>query len=258
MKNYGLVSIITPSYNAGKYIGEMIESIQSQSYTNWELIITDDCSTDDTREVIKYYVESDSRIKLFKLQVNSGAGLARNNSLKIASGRFIAFCDSDDRWLPDKLQKQLCFMAEKDCGFSYTSYLTCDDNGKNIGIRVSPKVVSYSSMLRDDKVGCLTIIYDTEKVGKIYLPTLRKRQDWAMKLKILEKCRVAYGMKEPLAIYRMSSDSLSRNKRKLVKYNIAVYTNVLKWSKVKAYLFFSLVSMPSYLLKLFFFKQINK
>lgn len=258
MDDFGLVSIVIPSYNCANYIADTIRSIQDQTYANWELLITDDCSTDNSIQVINSFTETDPRIKLFILDKNSGAGVARNNSIKTAQGRFIAFCDSDDRWLPEKLEKQLNFMREKDCAFSFSSYLTCDNQGDNIGIIVSPKLVTYNSMMRDDKIGCLTVIYDTDKVGKIYMPSLRKRQDWALKLKILEKCKIAYGMKEPLAIYRISENSLSSNKKKLVKYNIAVYTDVLNWSKPKAYLFFLFVFMPNYLLKKFFQRQINK
>lgn len=136
MDNYGLVSIITPSYDCADFIGETIDSILSQTYTNWELLITDDCSTDKSRDIIREYADNDSRIKLLKLEKNSGAGVARNNSIKEAKGRFIAFCDSDDRWFPDKLEKQLAFMAAKDCQMSHTSYLTCDEVDKITGIVV--------------------------------------------------------------------------------------------------------------------------
>ena len=122
MDNFGLVSIITPSYNSSSFIAETIESILSQTYLNWELLITDDCSTDRSVEIIERYIQRDSRIKLFRLEKNCGAGVCRNRSISEAKGRFIAFCDSDDRWRPEKLEKQLAFMREKDCALSYTSY----------------------------------------------------------------------------------------------------------------------------------------
>lgn len=252
------VSIIIPSYNCANYIRETIESILAQTYQNWELLITDDCSTDNSVNVIQSYVEKDTRIKLLKLDVNSGAGAARNNSIKEANGRFIAFCDSDDRWFPEKLEKQIAFMLEKDCGLSYTSYMTCDEVGVNNGIVVCRTHETLSSLMRDDKIGCLTVIYDTEKVGKVYMPALRKRQDWAMKLKVLQKCKNAYGIKEPLAIYRLRSNSISRNKHSLVKYNISVYQEVFQWSKLRSILFFLFFFMPNYALKRLGQKYINQ
>ena len=128
-----LVSIITPSYNCAKYIEETIQSIQAQTYTNWELLITDDCSTDESVDIIRNYSATDSRIKLFILKENSGAGVARNNSIKEARGRFIAFCDSDDRWYPNKLECQLAFIKENGCALSYASYDVCDELGHKTG-----------------------------------------------------------------------------------------------------------------------------
>ena len=258
MKDYGLVSIITPSYNCSSYVDNTIKSIQEQTYTNWELLITDDCSSDNSREVIKSYADKDPRIKLLTLEINSGAGVARNNSIKEAKGRYIAFCDSDDRWYPDKLEKQLSYMTAKDCAMSHTSYMTCDENDRITGIVICRKRETLNSMCKDDKMGFLTVIYDTEKVGKVFMPELRKRQDWALKLKVLNICGEAWGMKEPLAYYRKRSDSISSNKRSLVKYNIAVYNEVLGWSKIKSNLYFYFIFMPTHLTKLLFLKYLNK
>ncbi len=258
MNDFGLVSIITPSYNCAGFIGETIESVLAQSYRNWELLITDDCSTDGSREIISEYVRKDSRIRLLCLDKNSGAGVARNNSIREAKGRFIAFCDSDDRWYPEKLEKQLSFMAEKDCALSYTSYITCDEAGRTDGIVVCRQTETLRSLTRDDKIGCLTVVYDTEKVGKVYMPALRKRQDWAMKLKIMKLCRRAYGMKEPLAIYRHRDSSLSRNKTALIRYNIAVYREVLGWNVFRAYSYFLFAFLPSYFMKRISIMYINR
>ena len=258
MKDYGLVSIITPSYNCAEFIKETIESIISQSYTNWELLITDDCSTDNSCDVIGNYVRKDPRITLIRLQSNSGAGVARNTSIEEAKGRFIAFCDSDDRWFPDKLEKQLAFMEAKNCKMSHTSYLTCDEADKITGIVVCRKRETLESMCKDDKMGFLTVMYDTNGIGKVYMPKLRKRQDWALKLKVLEKCGHACGMKEPLAYYRKRVGSISNNKRSLVKYNIAVYQEVLGWSKWKSNLYFYFRFMPTHITKLIFLRYLNK
>lgn len=257
MKDYGLVSVVTPSYNCSAFIGETIESILSQTYRNWELLITDDCSTDNSRDIIEEYAAKDSRIKLLKLKENSGAGVARNNSIQAAKGRFIAFCDSDDRWYPDKLEKQLAFMSINDCAMSHTSYMTCNENDKITGIVVCRKKETLKSMCKDDKMGFLTVIYDTSKIGKIYMPELRKRQDWALKLKVLKICKEAYGMKEPLAYYRKRVGSISNNKRSLIKYNIAVYHEILGWSKLRSNLFFYFCFMPTHLKKLLFLRYLN-
>lgn len=258
MNNSPTVSIITPSYNCAEYIKETIQSIQAQTFTDWELLITDDCSSDNSREIIKNLAEKDQRIRLLCLDKNSGAGVARNNSIKEAKGRYIAFCDSDDRWFPKKLKKQLDFIKEKDCGMVYSSYLTCDDTGNPQGIVVCRHHEDLASMKRDDKMGFLTVMYDTEKVGKVYMPTMRKRQDWAMKLLVLLKCKDAYGLKQPLGYYRIRKDSISHNKKDLIKYNIAVYQEIFGWSKLRSLLFFVFQFMPSYFLKRLGLRYINR
>lgn len=249
MKDLGLVSIITPSYNSATFIAETIDSIVRQSYTNWELLITDDCSEDNTVEIVHQYMEKDSRIKLFCLERNCGAGVCRNVSIENSAGRFIAFCDSDDCWMPDKLEKQLSFMLEKDCALSYTSYMVCDEQSRITGIVVCNKTITYRDMKHDDGIGCLTAIYDSSKLGKVYLPLLRKRQDWGLWLRILQMCKISYGMKQPLSVYRIRESSISRNKLNLVKDNIKVYQEVLHFSRIKAYLYFSFIFLPFYFWK---------
>lgn len=258
MDDLGLVSIITPSYNSALFIAETIESILSQTYPYWELLITDDCSTDHSVEIIERYIQKDSRIRLFRLEKNRGAGVCRNRSISEARGRFIAFCDSDDRWCPEKLEKQLAFMLEKDCALSYTSYMTCDENGKVSNIVVGKRRETYFSMRYDNGIGCLTAVYDTGKVGKVFMPDLRKRQDWGLWLTILRDCGVAYGLKEPLAIYRIRSSSISRDKWSLVKYNLSVYRTVLGNSRIVSYLFFFFLYLPSYFSKKLFLRLVNR
>lgn len=249
MKDYGLVSIITPSYNSSSFITETIEGILKQTYSNWELLITDDCSTDNSIEIINQYVHQDSRIKLLKLDKNSGAGVCRNKSIEAAKGRYIAFCDSDDVWMPQKLEKQLAFMVKMDCALSYSSYMQMDEDGNESGIVVCNKKITFASLKRDCGIGCLTAIYDTQKVGKMYMSSIRKRQDWGLWLEILAKCKVAYGLKEPLAYYRLRNGSISNNKLNLVKHNINVYRTILKFSLLKSYIFFLFVFMPTYTFK---------
>ncbi|KAA6310586.1 putative teichuronic acid biosynthesis glycosyltransferase TuaG, partial [termite gut metagenome] len=225
-----LVSIITPTYNSSQFIKETINSILNQSYTNWELLITDDCSTDNSIEIISQYAQQDSRIKLFCLSENSGAGIARNNSIKYAKGRFIAFCDSDDKWLPEKLEKQVAFMLKHEYALVYSSYFTCTENGKLEGKVLCRPEVSYYDLVKENCIGCLTAMYDTKRLGKIYMPTIRKRQDWALWLITLKQCRYAYGILDPLAIYRLRRNSLSSNRLNLISYNIKIYRDVLYYS----------------------------
>jgi len=188
-----LVSIITPSYNSEKFISETISSIINQTYTNWELLITDDCSKDNTINIIKSFQKNDSRIKLFILKSNGGAGLARNNSIRNAKGRYIAFCDSDDQWKIDKIEKQLGFMNRLSLKFTYSSYDVVDEFGSFKSVKEAPKTISYKMMLNNNYVGCLTAIYDRKLLGNLYMNKIRKRQDWALWLyimKILKTTRI--------------------------------------------------------------------
>lgn len=249
MQDYGLVSVITPSYNCAEFIGATIESIQSQTYTNWELLITDDCSSDRSREVIEEYARGDSRIRLLRLEKNSGAGVARNNSIAAARGRFIAFCDSDDRWYSDKLEKQLAFMVGGNYGLTYSSYDICDESDQLIGRMRCARCLTPSKILRDNGIGCLTAIYDTEITGKKFMPLIRKRQDWCLWIDIIRQIRKAYGFREPLALYRLRSGSISSNKITLLKYNFSVYHEMLGYGRITSALILFGYFMPFHILK---------
>lgn len=258
MEDFGLVSIITPSYNSSRFISDMIESVMRQTYTNWELLITDDCSTDNSCEIINEYVKIDSRIRLFILEENSGAGIARNNSIRHAQGRFMAFLDSDDMWMPEKLQRQLSYMIKYSYKLTYTSYMLIDELDAITGIVVSPRKQSFFANKCDDKVGFSTAIYDVASIGKKYLPAIRKRQDWGLIMDILREVKMAYGLKEPLGYYRKGQESLSKNKLSLIKYNIAAYKSVLGWSSFKAYAFFCVFFIPSHIVKVLALRYINR
>ena len=247
------VSIITPSYNCSSFIGEPIESIQAQTYTNWELLITDDCSQDNSREVIQFYADKDPRIKLLVLDKNSGAGVARNNSIRAAKGRYIAFCDSDDRWYPEKLEKQLQFMKDSGCTLSYSSYDVCDEDGEIIGYVECLKELTKPKILRDNGIGCLTAIYDSEKLGKHYMPTMRKRQDWCLWIDIIRSGGVAKGFQQPLALYRERVNSISSNKAEMLKFNYEVYHTFLRKSPLVSWAMLFGKFMPYY-----FYKKIKQ
>lgn len=253
-----MVSIITPTYNAERTIAMCIESVQGQTYADWELLITDDCSQDGTVDIVRKYALSDSRIRLFCLESNGGAGMARNNSIREARGRYIAFLDADDRWLSTKLERQLSFMRQNGVAVCYSSYVTCDAEGRVNGIVPCPKRVTYSNILSDDRMGCLTLIYDAEALGKTYMPLMRRRQDWALKILLLQKARLAQGVPETLAVYRVSSGSLSNGgKMSLVRYNVAVYRQVLHYSALRAWLTFLFRFLPHYFYKRLVLRLIN-
>ena len=196
----GLVSIVMPSYNTGKYIEESIKSVLAQTYDNWELLIVDDCSTDDTDQVVAQF--KDSRIHYFKNEKNSGAAISRNRALREAKGRWIAFIDSDDRWMSDKLEKQIHFMEQHDYHFSYTNYEEIDVNGKQSGVKVTgPKRVTRRGMFNYCWPGCLTVMYDAENIGLIQIADIKKNNDYAMWLKVCWKADCCL-LDESLAQYR--------------------------------------------------------
>ena len=195
-----LVSIVMPSYNTAQYIEDSIRSILNQSYTNWELIIIDDCSTDNTDNVVSQF--NDKRINYYKNEKNSGAAVSRNKALVKAKGKWIAFLDSDDLWMPDKLEKQIAFMERNNYHFSYTNYLEMDTGGVEKGITVTgPKKITRRGMFRYCWPGCLTVMYDASTVGLIQIADIKKNNDYAMWLKVCKKAD-CYLLDEVLAKYR--------------------------------------------------------
>ena len=217
------VSIITPVYNAEPYLAACIESVLTQTYKDFEHILVDDMSTDSSAEIIQEYAESDPRIRHFQLEQNSGPGIARNKAIVMAEGRYIAFLDCDDLWKPEKLEKQVRFMKDNGHVFTFSSYELMDGAGGLLGRRVkAPEKVTYQSALYKNPIGCLTAVYDTDFYGKQYMPAIRKRQDYALWLKLLKKAD-GHGIQEPLAIYRVQKDSVSSNKLSLIKYEWMIY-----------------------------------
>lgn len=203
-----LVSIITPSFNTANFIAETIESVICQTYRNWEMIIVDDCSSDDTDAVIKEYL-GDNRIKYFKSEKNSGAAVSRNRALREARGRWIAFLDSDDLWLPDKLEKQIRFMKGHGYHFSYTCYEEINEESKPLGVYVAgPKKITKYGMHNYCWPGCLTVMYDRDNVGLIQIKDIKKNNDYAMWLKVCHKADCML-LDEYLAKYRKRSGSIS-------------------------------------------------
>lgn len=196
-----LVSIIMPSYNTAEYISESIESVFAQSYKDWELIIVDDCSTDNTDEIIQPYLKN-AKVKYFKNEKNSGAAVSRNKALREATGRWIAFLDSDDLWLPEKLEKQIGFMEKNNYHFSYTNYAEISADGSRNGITVTgPERITKTGMKNYCWPGCLTVMYERDYVGLIQIVDIKKNNDYAMWLKVCRKAN-CYLLDEELALYR--------------------------------------------------------
>lgn len=231
-----LVSIVMPSYNTGHFISETIESVLAQSYLNWELIIVDDCSADDTDDVVKPYL-SDERILYIKNDTNSGAAVSRNRALREARGKWIAFLDSDDLWEPDKLQKQISFMRDNGHCFSYTNYIEIDEESKPNGKRVTgPKRITKHGMYNYCWMGCLTVMYDAETVGLIQIADIKKNNDYAMWLKVCKKAD-CYLLDETLARYRKRSGSISNHGyMKLIKWHYKLYREAEKKKPVSSIL----------------------
>lgn len=202
-----LVSIITPTYNCGKFIGETIESVLCQTYNNWEMIIVDDCSTDDTIEIVASF--KDPRIKYHRLDHNSGAAVARNLALRLARGRWIAFLDSDDLWLPTKLERQLSFMCRTGYSFTYHNYTEINEAGEPLNILVSGKKhVRRLDMMACCWPGCLSVVYDAEKVGLVQIADIKKNNDTALWLKVIKETD-CWLLNENLAKYRRRKGSVT-------------------------------------------------
>lgn len=205
--SYNMVSIITPTYNCGEYIKGTIDSVIAQTYGNWEMIIVDDCSTDNTKEIVSRY--SDTRIKYYCLERNSGAAAARNKALSLAKGQWIAFLDSDDLWLPTKLERQLDFMMRNEISFSYHRYSEISESGEDLGVEVGGlgKVGKFQ-MFSCCWPGCLSVMYDRDKIGLIQIKNVKKNNDTAIWLKIIKKTP-CYLLKENLARYRRRKGSIT-------------------------------------------------
>jgi glycosyltransferase involved in cell wall biosynthesis len=220
-----LISIVMPSYNTAEYISETIESVLNQSYVNWELIIVDDCSNDQTEEIVYSY--KDSRIYFYKNEKNCGAAISRNKGIRLARGEWIAFLDSDDLWANNKLEKQLRFMKENSYYFSYTNYEIIDANSKRKYIYFSgPKKINEFGMYAFCWPGCLTVMFNVGKVGKIQIKDIKKRNDYAMWLKIIKKAD-CFLLNENLAKYRVRNNSISNvNFLVLTKYHYLLFKEV--------------------------------
>lgn len=231
------VSIITPVYNSDVFLKDTIESVINQTYQSWEWIIVDDCSTDNSNQIIEKYLLTDKRIKYYQLEQNSGAAVARNYALEKAKGRFIAYLDADDIWNENKLQKQLEFMIRNGYGFSCTDYEVINEDGESKGKIVKmPRKVDYNLYLRNTIIQTVGVMVDSDLVDRelLEMPLIRRRQDAATWCRVLKAGFHCYGLSESLASYRRVSRSLSSNKFKAVKGTWYLYRNIERLSLLKS------------------------
>jgi teichuronic acid biosynthesis glycosyltransferase TuaG len=252
-----LVSIIIPTYNTEKFIGLTLQSVQNQTYQNWEMILVDDASTDQTAKIIKEFAKNDNRIKLTELPQNSGNGFARNVALEKAVGKYIAYLDADDLWFSAKLEKQIAFLKANNLPFTFSFYDCIDEEGNSLKRRVeAPLNLTYDQLFFCNYVGNLTAIYDADYLGKIIIEATQKRQDWRLWLTILKQIQVTKPVPESLAFYRIRKDSISSSKFKLIKHNFGVYRDFHGFNFVFSvllmirFLFTQLVIKPKYIKKI--------
>lgn len=218
-----------PCYNAQAYIGRSIDSVLEQTFTDWELIIVDDGSTDESVRYIKNnYCSKDKRIHLICLDKNQGPAVARNTAIKLANGRFIAFLDSDDRWLPNKLDIQINFMLTNNYALTHTSYKRVHEDGRELKPSTAPETTTYHDLLKTNVIGCFTAMYDAKTLGYNLMPMILKRQDYGLWLKLLKKTQFAYGIQKELGVYCVRNNSVSSNKLLAARYNWKLYRDIEK------------------------------
>ncbi|WP_241908319.1 glycosyltransferase family 2 protein [Vibrio breoganii] len=229
-----MISIITATFNSAKEIEDTYQSICNQTFTDWEWLVTDDFSSDSTVEILKKIEEKDSRVKVYSSHFNSGAAVARNNSISRAQGKYIAFLDSDDIWVPDKLYFQYNYMEDTDCNFSFTAYELINETGESLGKSVDTlqtMPLTYGDMLRKKAtLGCSTVMLRREGVPDLEMPLIRTGQDYALWLKILKSGEKAFPINQVLTKYRILPNSISRNKFKKAKRQWQIYRQLERLS----------------------------
>ena len=229
-----LVSVITPVFNSSRFIRDCITCVKGQTYENWELLLVDDCSTDDSAHIIKEEAAGDERIVLIQLDKNGGAAAARNKALSMAKGEYIAFLDSDDIWLSEKLENQVHFMVSNNISFSFTEYGFIDEDGNELNKLIKvPAEVDYNFLLKNTTIGCLTVMLDKRAFGNIQMLSIM-HEDYALWLSLLRTGCKAYGLQKKLALYRVVKGSLSSNKLKAAKGTWRILYKIEKLGFLKA------------------------
>ena len=236
-----------PVYNAGAYLKQSIQSVISQTYQDWELLVVDDCSSDNSALLIQQFVELDKRVKYFKTDKPSGSPtLPRNIGIEKAQGRYIAFLDSDDIWLPHKLEEQLPLFKNDDTVIVYSNYeKITEEGGRNQRLVIAPAQTNYKRLLHGNVIGCLTAVYDTKKVGKVYFENIN-HEDYILWLEILKKGFVGRNTETVEALYRVRSQSVSSNKWKALSWQWNIYVNIEKVGYIKAVYYFLCYALKAY------------
>jgi glycosyltransferase involved in cell wall biosynthesis len=235
-----------PSFNSERFISDSLNSILEQTFADWEVIVSDDFSNDKTKYIVYPFIQKDDRIKLIESDRNCGPALARNKAIERAKGRYIAFLDSDDLWLPEKLEKQINFMTLNKSVLCFTAYGKIDEEG-NVGKTIrAPKRINYKQLLRTCSIGILTAMYDSKQLGKQYMPDLFSVEDYGLWLRITRKGYEAHGINEKLAMYRVRKHGISRNKIKKAKYQWRVYRDLEKISFFKSLFYMGFYSYYGY------------
>lgn len=245
--NNSKVSIITPLYNSENFIGETIDSVIAQTYIDWEMLIVDDCSTDNSRQVVEQYIKTDSRIRYFRTKSPSGSPSdPRNIGIKTATGRYVAFLDSDDLWVPNKLELQVPLFSDDKVAVVFSNYVKINEDGEfNGGVITAPTEVTYSSLLKGNVIACLTSVYDRKKTGKLYF-TKQGHEDFALWLEILKKGYLARNSNLVMAKYRVRKSSVSSNKLKVIKWYYIIYRENEKLSLIRTFYYLTLALNKSF------------
>ncbi|MGM9814106.1 MAG: glycosyltransferase family 2 protein [Candidatus Enteromonas sp.] len=237
-----LVSVITPAFNCEKTIEETYQSIKNQSFSSWEWIVIEDHSNDHSFSLLQTLASADDRIVLLRTETNSGAAVARNLGIQRAVGRYIAFLDADDLWDPNKLSHQISFMEESQIAFSFTNYNVLSSDGETKHERVKKDRLDYRMLLKRNYIGCSTVIYDSSKSGKVFMPEdCEKREDHGMWLDLTRMGVAAYRLDEYLATYRLSNNSVSSKKIKMIRYQYRLYRKHEKFGPMKSFYYLILV-----------------
>lgn len=247
-----LISIVTPVYNAERFIAETIKSVQAQEYTNWELLLVNDQSTDNSQFIIEEFAIEDNRIKVINLAENSGAAVARNTGIAASKGQYIAFVDSDDAWDSDKLIRQIAFMQKGGIAFSYTDFRLVDEQGNVLKEKANvPVSLDYTGLLKNTAIACSTVMIDREQIGDFRMPLVRKGQDTATWLQIMRETGIkAYGITLPLNSYRQVAGSISSDRIGALKRTWNTYYNLEKLPLPKASYYFASYVMNAILRRL--------
>lgn len=247
------VSVVTPAYNCSQFIDQTVQSVIDQTFEDWELLIVEDRSEDDTWALVSAWSERDQRIQSVRNPKNCGPAHSRNHAISLAKGDFIAFLDADDQWHPRKLEVQIKFMKEQKVDFSYTSYNRITEAGEPVDAFFPEQRITYNKLLKSNQIGCLTAVYNAKSLGKIYMPDIRKRQDFGLWLDILKHPSVIEAQivpwEEALATYRIRTNSVSSNKVELIKYN---------WSLLRRHQKLSLFASGYYLICQIYRKVIGR